>query len=108
MDRLVMRGQAALGLAGLVSLAGCMGTSDAEPVESAPAAADSAFGPDLGARAARFVELALDEGQAHAMLRSLCETAPARLSGSQNADRAVAWGLTTMREIGLSNVRTEP
>ncbi len=103
-----MRVQTALGLAGLVSLAGCVGTSDAEPVEPAPAAADSAFGPDLDARAAQFVELALDEGQAHAMLRSLCETAPARLSGSPNAARAVEWGLTTMREIGLSNVRAEP
>lgn len=34
--------------------------------------------------------------------------APKRLSGSPGAAAAVAWGLATMREIGLQNVRAEP
>ncbi len=59
------------------------------------------------ARAKRIVEAALD-GRAHAMLRELTTVAPARLSGSANAARAVEWGLATMRAIGLDNVRAEP
>lgn len=58
-------------------------------------------------RARQLVEAAL-EGEAHAMLKDLCTTAPARLSGSPNAQRAVEWGLATMRRIGLANVRAEP
>ncbi|MBI5853497.1 MAG: M20/M25/M40 family metallo-hydrolase [Planctomycetes bacterium] len=58
-------------------------------------------------RARQLVEAAL-EGEAYTMLKDLCATAPARLSGSPNAQRAVEWGLATMRRIGLENVRAEP
>jgi carboxypeptidase Q len=103
----------ALGIAGslvcggVATLSGCVGPVD-EDAGLAASAVAAPFGPDLGERAARLVELALDEGRAHELLRSLCETAPARLSGSANAARAVDWGLAAMREVGLSNVRTEP
>ena len=73
----------------------------------APAAAHDPVATALGARARTLVGLALD-GRAYAMLQDLCRTAPARLSGSADAARAVDWGLATMRSIGLENVRAEP
>ena len=97
----------ALALGASLACGGCVGPAE-EATGEAVTADSLPFGPDLDGRAARLVELALDEGRAHEMLRSLCETAPARLSGSANADRAVEWGLAAMREVGLSNVRTEP
>jgi carboxypeptidase Q len=61
----------------------------------------------LGDVAEVLVQAALD-GEAHRMLAELCEVAPARLSGSPAAARAVEWGLETMRSLGLENVRAEP
>ncbi len=63
--------------------------------------------PALAARARKLFELALGAGQAHALLRELCTEAPHRLSGSEGAERAVAWAETTMRQLGLANVRRE-
>jgi len=80
------------------------------PASSSNGAADGgaiASSPALDERARTLVEGAL-EGEAYAMLRELTATAPARLTGSANAQRAVEWGLATMRRIGLSNVRAEP
>ena len=81
-----------------------------ERTASAPVSApsSSAQNPALVARARELFELALSEGRAHAMLQELCALAPHRLSGSPGAERAVEWGIATMRAIGLANVRTEP
>lgn len=100
--------RAATASAWLIACASCAGPGavddgiDAASIETAEVRAD------LDARAAKLVELALESGSAHELLRSLCETAPARLSGSANAARAVDWGVEAMRAVGLSNVRTEP
>lgn len=59
------------------------------------------------ASARTLVEAALD-GEAYAMLADLVRVAPARLTGSANAARAVEWGIRTMERIGLENVRAEP
>jgi carboxypeptidase Q len=58
-------------------------------------------------RAERLVSLALGGGESYQILRDLCTTAPHRLSGSPGAERAVEWGLETMRRMGLENVRRE-
>jgi len=62
----------------------------------------------LRERCARLAERALDDNHAIAILQGLVTAAPKRLAGSPGADAAVQWGLQTMREIGLENVRAEP
>ncbi len=105
-----------------VVLALALGACDSLPVRtSAPdAASDSAskFASsvepptrDVDPRATivqRIFAEALSSSNAHVLLTSLCTTAPHRLSGSADAARAVAWGESTMRAIGLENVRSEP
>lgn len=77
--------------------------------DAAAAAAPSLAVPDeLGQRCTRLVERALADNQAIALLRGLLDAAPCRLSGSEGYDAAVQWGLRTMRELGLANVRAEP
>jgi carboxypeptidase Q len=56
----------------------------------------------------RIIEEALTRGEAYSLLRSLCETAPHRLSGSKGAADAVEWGRAKMTELGFENVRLEP
>lgn len=58
-------------------------------------------------RAAALVGMALEHGQAFAILSSLCTTAPHRLAGSAGAAQAVAWGRQQMQRLGLQNVRLE-
>ena len=60
------------------------------------------------ARCVALVERALDENRAIALLADLVAAAPMRLSGSSGNADAVEWGLRTMRELGLQNVRAEP
>ncbi|MFN7589749.1 MAG: M20/M25/M40 family metallo-hydrolase [Planctomycetota bacterium] len=73
------------------------GTTDAATVDAA-----------AKARCAQLAERALADNRAIAMLASLCDAAPKRLSGSPGSADAVAWGLRTMQELGLQNVRAEP
>ena len=56
----------------------------------------------------RIVDEALASGGAWDKLRSLCTTAPHRLSGSEGAARAVRWAKERMIADGLENVRLEP
>lgn len=49
----------------------------------------------------------LGSGRAFDMLRRLVKNGP-RLSGSENAARAVAWGKKTMERLGFDNVHLEP
>jgi Zn-dependent M28 family amino/carboxypeptidase len=69
--------------------------------------ADQAPSADA-ARCRVLCERALDDNRAIAILRSLVEAAPKRLSGTTGYADAVAWGVATMRELGLDNVRAEP
>lgn len=59
-------------------------------------------------RCATLAERALADNRAIALLTGLVMAAPRRLSGSPGYDAAVQWGLATMRELGLQNVRAEP
>lgn len=78
---------------------------------SSPAA--GAAVPDAaGAAAARerlkvFVERALEDDAAIAVLGRLVAAAPKRLSGSPGAADAVRWGVAEMERLGLDAVRTE-
>jgi carboxypeptidase Q len=58
--------------------------------------------------AARIVSAATDGTQAWDRLAELTDTFGARLAGSENLERAIAWAVETMRRDGLENVRAEP
>lgn len=64
--------------------------------------------PALTDRCSRLADRALADNRAIELLKGLLEAAPKRLSGSPGYDAAVQWGLRTMRELGLDNVRAEP
>lgn len=88
----------------LCLLAALVATSCHAPTTAAGAAGD----PALTARCSQLVTRALDDNRAIATLQSLLAAAPKRLSGSPGFADAVQWGLATMHEIGLDNVRAEP
>jgi carboxypeptidase Q len=79
------------------------------PLAACGAAPEAARAPEpaLVQRARDLQERALRDGRAYELLSGLLAAAPSRLSGSPGADAAVAWGLATMRELGLRNVRAE-
>jgi Zn-dependent M28 family amino/carboxypeptidase len=54
------------------------------------------------------VQDAMNSGKAYENLKSLCTTAPHRLSGSGDAATAIKWAQEAMRGAGLTNVHTEP
>lgn len=83
-------------------LLACRGTEPSATLR--PTGAD----PALTRRCAQLVERALGDNHAIAMLADLLRAAPKRLSGSPGYDAAVQWGLATMRDLGLDNVRAEP
>ena len=56
----------------------------------------------------RIIDEALGSGEAYMKLRSLCKTAPHRLSGSKGAKQAIRWAKAQMERDGLDNVRLEP
>ncbi|MEO6598217.1 MAG: M20/M25/M40 family metallo-hydrolase, partial [Planctomycetota bacterium] len=64
--------------------------------------------PALTQRCTQLAERALADNRAIEILKGLVAAAPKRLSGSPGYDAAVSWGLATMRDIGLDNVRAEP
>jgi hypothetical protein len=88
----------------------CGGTTPRD-VDDRATAADSRGAMSNAASSASLADelmtAALD-GQAFALLEQLTTVAPKRISGSAEAARAVEWGLSTMRTIGLVNVRAEP
>lgn len=47
------------------------------------------------------------EGRAYQYLEELSDDIGARVTGSPSAAKAIAWGVTTMKSIGLENVHTE-
>lgn len=57
---------------------------------------------------AKVYQEALANGEAHERLRELCKNIGNRLAGSENADKAIAWGAATMRQYGFDTVFTMP
>jgi len=57
---------------------------------------------------ARLIQAATGDSFAWRRLAELTDTYGARLSGSANLDRAIAWAVETMRRDGLEGVHTEP
>jgi hypothetical protein len=83
-------------------------TSTATP-DTAPAAGAAVLPADpRAAVVARIFDAALCDQGAHALLTELCAIAPRRLSGSEDAARAVAWAEAAMRAAGLDDVHLEP
>lgn len=64
--------------------------------------------PRLAGACDQLFTRALADNAAIAMLGSLLDAAPKRLSGSPDYDAAVAWSVARMRGMGLQNVRAEP
>ena len=58
--------------------------------------------------ASRLVQAATEDDFAWRRLAELTDRHGARLSGSDNLTRAIAWSVDAMRKDGLDNVRTEP
>ena len=56
----------------------------------------------------RIISTGLMSGQAFSILRELTSTVGARLSGSPEAEHAVAWAQQTMQRLGFQNVHLEP
>ena len=56
----------------------------------------------------RFFDEALLRGKSHSLLGELCTKAPHRLSGSENAQRAVEWAQNTMQNLGFDTVFLQP
>lgn len=50
----------------------------------------------------------LHHAQGPALVKSLVDECGPRLTGSAGYERAVAWGVRTMQQLGLKNVHTEP
>ncbi len=83
--------------------------AEAQESSAGPARPGGVDVPDpRAATVARIFEVGLRSGRAFALLEELCRVAPARLSGSDGAARAVEWGAERMRALGLENVRLEP
>ncbi|MBM4062128.1 MAG: M20/M25/M40 family metallo-hydrolase [Planctomycetes bacterium] len=98
------RGVAVLVLGGLWASAGCRGAAAPPAAAAAPDRAAEA----LAARRDALVGRALGDNRAIVLLQGLLDAAPRRLAGSPGSRAAVLWGLATMRELGLENVRAEP
>jgi carboxypeptidase Q len=81
-------------------------------VAAAPNGSSLAFAPDKPKAPAdpnvdKLQTLARTESRAYDLVRSLVDEAGPRLSGSPGDKAAVAWGVRTMKELGLQNVRAE-
>ena len=64
--------------------------------------------PELRKRSLAMLHEALESQHSFELLRQLVTVAPGRLAGTPAQDRAIEWGLSTMRALGLENVRAEP
>ena len=76
----------------------------AAPQAQAPHSWLDAYRRDAG----RLVRAAQTGDAAYRRLTELTDTFGARLSGSANLERAIAWAAATMKADGLEQVRTEP
>lgn len=56
----------------------------------------------------RIYDEALSNGECYERLRELCKGVGHRLAGSENADKAIEWGIRTMKNYGFDSVYTMP
>lgn len=81
-------------------------------VSLVPASSQTSPSPDwlaaLRDDAGRLIEAATADDFAWQRVAELTDTYGARLSGSDNLARAIAWAAAAMKNDGLENVRTEP
>ncbi|HEY0513332.1 MAG TPA: M28 family peptidase [Thermoanaerobaculia bacterium] len=94
-----------LGAAALVLALGACGAACRA---QGPAALPTALPGDVHATAATLYREALASTRAYGIVRSLTVEVGPRPAGSKAYDAAVAWGLRKMKELGFSNVHTEP
>lgn len=90
----------------------CVSTAVPIAVAAAPSSSSLAFAPDKPRASGdptvdKLQALARTDSRAFDLVRSLVDEAGARLSGSPGDKAAVAWGVRTMKELGLQNVRAE-
>jgi hypothetical protein len=78
------------------------------PVARTPAQAASTNEDPRRAIVARIFDDALAGNAAYSKLQELCQATPHRLSGSPDAENAVAWARDQMEHDGLDDVRLEP
>ena len=64
--------------------------------------------PDIEATIAQLYQTSLTDGASYAWLDHLSNQIGGRLSGSLNAERAVAWGEEALNELGLDRVWLQP
>jgi len=72
-----------------------------------PLPAQKGGGRPLKERARKMARAAVREGTSYEILRSLCQAAPKRLSGTTAAAAAVEWGRKQMLQLGLEQVHLE-
>lgn len=91
----------------LLSAAGAAAFSE-EKLAAAPSLPAAALPESLRSTAASLRDEALQGTRAYEIVRSLTVEVGPRPAGSPAFQRAVEWGLRTMRELGFANVRSEP
>ncbi len=92
--------------AAIFAVAAHQPTSAAQLRDRPLPAEKAATGPEAVAHA--FVAAGLAHGQAFEILESLCTRAPKRLTGSEDAARAVAWAKERLAAEGFDSVHLEP
>jgi carboxypeptidase Q len=90
----------------------CVTSAATAAIVAAPNASASVVGADKPAVQTdpivdKLQSLARSESRAYDLVRSLVDEAGSRLSGSPGDKAAVIWGVRTMKELGLQNVRAE-
>ena len=93
----------------LASLAAADAASPAAGTTTAGAATAGALtiSPDTRTAERQLIGDTLLNGQAYEYDRELADTIGPRLTGSENFQKAVSWGVRQFKELGLSNVHTE-
>ena len=91
-------------LALVFSLLGCNQAGDSNKSSANLAFADEAYADMFQ----KIYKHSLSEGQAYENLRELCKDVGHRLSGSENAQKAVDWGFDKMTSYGLESVWKQP
>ncbi|HVN49627.1 MAG TPA: M20/M25/M40 family metallo-hydrolase [Bacteroidota bacterium] len=75
---------------------------------SSSLSAQQAYPAAYDSIAQKIATTALMENRAYGMLADLCTNVGARIAGSPQAAKAVAWATKKMQDLGFQNVHTEP
>ena len=77
-------------------------------VNTFAAVGDSAVTPTMAATAQKLMELAQQENEGYALVRSLTTEVGPRLAGTAAEVRARRWAVEKLSALGFQNVRIEP